>query len=365
MKASVVSSVGGGFQVHDIELDQPTGREVLIEVRASGLCHSDLTLANAGIGYAPPVVLGHEVAGLVVGIGDAVTEFAIGDHVVASLIQFCGKCVQCLSGHTHGCLHQEATLRGEAEPARLRAKDGSVINQGYGLGGFAAQVLAHENQVVRVPKTLPFEQAALLGCGVLTGAGAVLNTANVQHGQTVVVIGAGGVGLSGIGGAVLAGASRIIAIDVADGKLDQARSFGATDVINSSQADPVQAVKALIPTGADHVFDFVGIRMVIEQGLQMLAKGGGLYLVGIGAGATTIDLDALRLQLNQNRIETVYMGSSNLKRDIPFYAEMALAGRFNLQGLVSKTIALSQINEGFASLKDGAIARVVVTDFDN
>lgn len=364
MKASVVSSLGGGFDVRDIELDQPIGREVLIDVKASGLCHSDLTVAVAGIGYAPPVVLGHEVAGIVVAIGDAVFDVKVGDHVVASLIQFCGKCVQCLSGHTHGCLHPEATLRGEAEPARLRATDGSAINQGYGLGGFAAQVLVHENQIASVPKTLPFEQAALLGCGVLTGAGAVLNTAKVQHGQTVIIIGAGGVGLSGIGGAVLAGASRIIAIDVAEGKLVRASSFGATDLINSSEVDPVQAVKALLPDGADYVFDFVGIRTVIEQGLQMLAKGGGLYLVGV-AGATTIDLHTLSLQFNQNRIETVYMGSSNLKRDIPFYADMALAGRLNLEGLVSKKIALSQINEGFDSLKDGAIARVVITDFEN
>lgn len=365
MKASVVSSVGGGFDVQDIELDEPIGREVLIDVKASGLCHSDLTLAKAGIGYPPPVVLGHEVAGVVIAVGDEVADFKIGDHVVASLIQFCGKCVQCLSGHTHGCLHPEATLRGEGEPARMRAADGSVVNQGYGLGGFAARVLAHENQIVAVPKSLPFEQAALLGCGVLTGAGAVLNTANVQHGQSVIVIGAGGVGLSAIGGAVLAGASRIIAIDVADGKLERAKSFGATDVINSSVVDPVQAVKALMPSGADYVFDFVGIRAVIEQGLQMLAKGGGLYLVGIGGGGTTIDLHTLNLQFNHNRIETVYMGSSNLKRDVPFYADMALAGRFNLEGLVSKRIALSQINEGFESLKDGSIARVVVTDFDN
>ena len=365
MKASVVSSVGGGFDVQDIELDKPMGREVLIDVKASGLCHSDLTLARAGIGYAPPVVLGHEVAGVVIALGEEASEFNLGDHVVASLIQFCGRCVQCRSGHTHACLQPEATLREDAEPARLRSSGGRVINQGFGLGGFAAQVLAHENQIARVPKALPFAQAALLGCGVLTGAGAVLNTAGVQHGETVIIIGAGGVGLSGIGGALLAGASRIIAIDVADGKLERARRFGATDVINSRERDPVQAVRALLPGGADYVFDFVGVRAVIEQGLQMLAKGGGLYLVGIGDGATSVELHALSLQLNQNRIETVYMGSSNLKRDIPFYAEMALAGRFNLAELVSREIALSQINDGFESLKDGAIARVVITDFVN
>ena len=365
MKASVVNSIGGTFAVQEIALDQPLGREVLIDVKASGLCHSDLTVASAGLGYAPPLVLGHEVAGVVAAVGCEVIEFSVGDHVVASLIQFCGKCVQCLSGHTHGCLHPEATLRGESERPRLRATDGTAVNQGYGLGGVAAQVLAHENQIALVPKALPFEQAALIGCGVLTGAGAVLNTANVQHGQTVVVIGAGGVGLSVIGGAVLAGASRIIAIDVAAGKLARAKEFGATDVVDSSQVDPVAAVKALIPAGADYVFDVVGIRPVIEQGLQMLAKGGGIYLIGVGNGATSLELQTFGLLFNQNRIETVYMGSSNLKRDIPFYADMALAGRLNLAGLVSKRIALSQINEGYEELKDGSIARVVITDFEH
>lgn len=365
MKASVVSAIGGGFAVQELELAQPLDREVLIDVKASGLCQSDLTLATAGIGQPPPVVLGHEVAGVVVAKGAHVTGINLGDHVVASLIQFCGRCTQCLSGHTHSCPHPEATLRGQDEPARLHARDGSVVNQGYGLGGFAAQVLAHENQIAVVPKALPFEQAALLGCGVLTGAGAVLNTANVQHGQSVVVIGAGGVGLSTIAGAVLAGASRIIAIDVADGKLERARIFGATDVINSSQVDPIHAVRALIAGGADYVFDLVGVRAVIEQGLQMLAKGGGLYLVGIGAGATKVELHTLDLQLNQNRIETVYMGSSNLKRDIPFYADMALSGRFPLQYLVSRRIALSEIDQGYEAMKDGSVARVVVTDFEH
>lgn len=365
MKASVVNAVGGGFAVQELQLAQPQGREVLVEVKASGLCHSDLTLANAGLVYAPPAVLGHEVAGVVIAVGEAVSDCRIGDHVVACLIQFCGHCVPCLSGHTHACLNPDATLRAPDEPARLQTAQGSSVNQGFGLGGFAAQVLAHENQVIVIPKALPFEEAALLGCGVLTGAGAVLNTAKVEHGQSVVVIGAGGVGLSAIAGAVLAGASRIIAVDVAEAKLQRACLLGATDTIDSSQHDPVLAVKALLPGGADYVFDFVGVRAVVEQGLQMLGKGGGLYLVGIGDGSTTVDLRTFDLMLNHNRIEAVYMGSSNAKRDIPFYAEMALAGRFNLAALVSRRIALSQIDEGYLALKDGTTARVVITDFEH
>lgn len=365
MKASVVNAVGGGFTVQELQLAQPQGREVLIQVRASGLCHSDLTLAETGFGYSPPMVLGHEVAGVVIAVGEQVSECAVGDHVVGCLIQFCGRCVPCLSGHTHACLHPEATLRGPDQPARLCCSGGQPVEQGFGLGGFAAQVLTHESQLAVVPKALPFEQAAVLGCGMLTGAGAVLNTAKVRHGESVVVIGAGGVGLCAVAGAVLAGASRIVAVDLAEGKLQRARGLGATDTIDASQTEPVQALKALLPGGADHVFDFVGVRAVVEQGLQMLAKGGGLYLIGIGDGTTRIDLHTLGMMSNHNRIVSVYMGSSNLKRDIPFYAQMALAGRVNLAALVSRQIALSQIDEGFRSLKDGSTARVVITDFEH
>jgi S-(hydroxymethyl)glutathione dehydrogenase/alcohol dehydrogenase len=235
--------------------------------------------------------------------------------------------------------------------------------QGYGLGGFAEQALIHENQLAVVPKELPFPQAALLGCGVATGAGSVLNTANVSAGDRVVIFGAGGVGLNAISGARLAGASRIVVIDIQEKRLDEARRFGATDVIDSTKTKPVEAVRDLVPEGADHVFDFVGLKSVAEQGLAMLGVGGGLYLVGVAKPDVEIALNIVSAIDGQKRVQGVNFGSTNAKRDIPMYAELYLQGRMNLDDLVSRRIPLRQVNDGYAALKDGSLTRVVVTSF--
>jgi S-(hydroxymethyl)glutathione dehydrogenase / alcohol dehydrogenase len=361
MKASVTKGLGEGFVVEDVELAAPLGHEVRIEVRASGLCHSDLSVATF-IGGEFPVVLGHEVAGVVVETGPEVTQVAVGDHVVGSLIQYCGWCVNCLSGRTHICLNPDATLRAAGQAPRL-SWQGAPVAQGMGLGGFAQEALIHENQLAVIPKEMPWAPAALIGCGVLTGAGAVLNSAQVQQGETVVVIGAGGVGMNGVSGARIAGAGTIIVTDIEDGKLERAKAFGATHVINSRTTDPVEAVREITGGGADHVFDFVGARPVTAQGMQMLGKGGGLYLIGVGGMDAGVDVSALVALTNSQKVQGVYMGSSNLKRDIPFYASMYLQGRMNLDDLVSRQIKLSEIDEGYESLKDGTTARVVITDF--
>ncbi|HEX3867220.1 MAG TPA: zinc-binding dehydrogenase [Gemmatimonadaceae bacterium] len=217
-----------------------------------------------------PKTLGHsENARLLV-----TSTLRVGDHVVGSLCQACGTCSRCLSGRPFQCSRPESLLRSSTEAPRLSRK-GSALFQGFGLGGFAERALIHENQLAVVPKELPFPQAALLGCGVVTGAGSVLNTAHVRAGDTVVIIGAGGVGLNAISGARIAGASRIIAIDLAAQRLTAARRFGATDVIDSSTTKPVEAVRELLPGGADHVFDFVGLKVVAEQGLAMLVSEAG------------------------------------------------------------------------------------------
>jgi S-(hydroxymethyl)glutathione dehydrogenase/alcohol dehydrogenase len=235
--------------------------------------------------------------------------------------------------------------------------------QGFGLGGFAEQALVHENQLAVVPKEMPFAQAALLGCGVVTGAGSVLNTANVSAGDTVVIFGAGGVGLNAISGARIAGASRIVAIDIQQKRLDAALRFGATDVIDSAKAKPVEAVRDLLPGGADHVFDFVGLKLVAEQGLAMLGVGGGLYLVGVSKPEVDISVNIFGAIGGQKRVLGVNFGSTNAKRDIPMYAQLYLQGRMNLDDLVSKKISLAQVNDGYAMLKDGSLNRVVVTSF--
>jgi S-(hydroxymethyl)glutathione dehydrogenase/alcohol dehydrogenase len=356
----VVNAIGGGFDyVEDVDIAAPVAREVLVQVRASGLCHTDVLFATHEISPIP-AVFGHEVAGVVAGVGPDVTQFRVGDHVVGSLIQSCGACARCQSGRSFQCPHPEATLRREGEPPRL-SRPGAGLFQGFGLGGFAEQALIHENQLVQVATEIPFAQAALLGCGVVTGAGSVLNTANVQAGETVVVIGAGGVGLNAVSGAHLAGAARVVAVDIEPQRLEAAKHFGATDVVDSGQGDPVEAVRDLLPAGADHVFDFVGLPAVAAQGLAMLGVGGGLYLVGVARpedGFTVSSFDAIG---GQKRVEGVNYGSSNFKRDIPMYADLYLQGRMNLDDLVSRTIALREVNDGYAALRSGALNRVVIT----
>lgn len=361
MKASVIREFGGKFEMADVEIAEPEGREVLVQVKASGLCHSDEIAAKHDLGYTPPMVLGHEVAGEVIAVGPDVTQLAIGDHVVACLVQYCGACKRCLGGQVHLCTDPGSTVRGEHQHPRLSEK-GSAVEQGMALGGFAQKALIHENQLARIPKEMPWAQAALLGCGVVTGAGAVLNTANVKQGDSVVVIGAGGVGLNAINGAITAGATTIIAIDLKDEKLVRAKAFGATHTINSSQTDPVEEVLRITGGGADAVFDFVGIRSVLEQALKMTVDGGGLYMIGVLDPTATVDLSPIDMLMKRRRIEGVYMGSTNPKRDIPLFAELYLQGRFELDALVSKEIRLDQIDEGYASLADPNVARVVITD---
>jgi S-(hydroxymethyl)glutathione dehydrogenase/alcohol dehydrogenase len=361
MKALVLNVLGRGFDFENVDIAAPMGREVLVEVQASGLCHTDLLFATHDI-VPTPAVLGHEVAGVVAEIGPDVAQFRVGDHVVGSLAQSCGTCARCLSARSFQCQHPESTLRRLGDAPRISRK-GAPLFQGFGLGGFAERALIHENQLAAVPKELPFAQAALLGCGVVTGAGSVLNTARVSAGETVVIFGAGGVGLNAMSGARIAGATRIVAIDIMPKRLEAAKRFGATDIIDSTKSEPVEAVRELLRGGADHVFDFVGLKTVAEQGLAMLGVGGGLYLVGVARPDVNIDLNIFVAIGGQKRVVGVNFGSTNFKRDIPMYAELYLQGRMNLDDLVSKTIALRDVNEGYAALKDGSLNRVVVTSF--
>ncbi len=336
MKGLVVNALGRGFDLEDIDIAVPMGREVLIDVQASALCHTDLLFATHDI-VPMPAVLGHEVSGIVAEVGADVTQFRAGDHVVGSLAQSCGWCARCQTGHSFRCQHPEETLRRPTEAPRL-SRHGVGLFQGLGLGGFAERALVHENQLALLPKDMPFAQAALLGCGVVTGAGAVLNTADVRSGDSVVIFGAGGVGLNAISGARIAGAARIVVIDIQPNRLEAALRFGATDVIDSTKADPVEALRALLPRGADHVFDFVGMKAAAEQGIAMLGVGGGLYLVGVSKPEVSLDLNIFDAIGGQKRVQGVNFGSTNFKRDIPMYAELYLQGRLNLDDLVSKRL---------------------------
>lgn len=361
MKAAVVHAAGAGFTIEDIHIDTPQRKEVLIDIKAVGLCHSDYTMASADLGFPFPAVFGHEVAGVVREVGSDVSGLKVGDPVVGALVRYCGECQRCMSGQSYYCKNVDHTLRSADEKPRITL-DGQGLTQAFGLGGFAEQALIHENQLALIPEGIPFENAALLGCGVITGAGAVLNTADINRGDSIAVIGAGGVGLNAISAAVIAGASEIVAIDISDSKLEKARSFGATHTINSKNEDPVRALKEAIPAGIDHVFDFVGTSTIAHQGLEMLSYGGALYLVGIGGADVPITFNAFTFMRNRNRIESVYMGSPNLKVDIPFFAGLEARGLLRLGELISETIFLEQINEGYKRLKEGSVARLVVVN---
>ena len=363
MKAAVLNTPNGIFSIENIEIDGPKGREVLVEVKASGLCHTDLHIAENNFGFPLPAVLGHELAGIVKAIGPEVREFVVGDHVVGSLVQYCGHCEACLDRRTFQCAHPEETMRGAGEAQRL-TRNGEPVLPMFGTAAFAEFTLVHENQLAKVPKELPFPQASVLGCGCVTGAGAAINTASIRPGDTVAVIGVGGVGLNVISGARLAGATRIIAIDTQPAKEELARRFGATDFVLAGDGDHVEVVRTMTDGGVLHAFEVVGARSTIEQSIKMLRKGGCTYVIGMPKPGNTVNIDPLGdLLLNQVTIKGVYMGSSNIKHDIPMYANLYLQGRFNLDDLISKQIGIDGINEAYQELKKGGIARSVITRF--
>lgn len=364
MRAMVVRELGGGWVEENIQIAEPTGNEVLVELRASGLCGSDHMEMSVEVNYPPPAVLGHEISGVVAAVGPNVTTFEVGDHVAGCLVQFCGKCERCLSGEVGLCRNPEDTIRGEGDEPRLKDADGNALIQGMALGGFAEQSLVHENMLIKVPKEMPFPQAAVLGCGVITGTGAVLNAAKVERGESLVIIGAGGVGLNAVSGAVLAGATQIIVVDLNDTTLETAKSFGATHVINSSKTDPVAEVKRLTDGfGVKYVFDVVGIAATARQGYDMLDRGGTLYQIGMSGN--TFELASLPNIFDRKAVQGVFMGSGVPKRDIAALSDLYLNGRLNLDDLVSAEISLGKINEGYEMLKDPTVNRVVITDFAN
>jgi S-(hydroxymethyl)glutathione dehydrogenase/alcohol dehydrogenase len=360
MKAAVLEAIGQPMVIDNIDIADPIGREVLVEVKANGLCHSDLHMAENNFGIALPVVLGHELAGIVTAVGPNVTSVAVGDHVVGSLISHCGACERCLAGRTYECRNRTATARTKDQAPRL-SRGGQPVTQGLSLAGFAEQALVHENNVVKVTKDIPFDKACLLGCGVITGAGAVVNSGQVRVGETVAVIGCGGVGLSAIQGARLSGALRIIAIDLQPGKLALARAMGATDTVNPADGDPIKQVQELTGgLGVDHAFEVIGLKETAMQAYGMLATGGTAYLIGIQKPGTMFEMAGGSFLGTQRNLRGVYMGSSNFKVDVPMYAEYYLQGRLNLDDMVSQTIPLEQVNEGYADLNKGEVARSVV-----
>lgn len=366
MQAALLTELNRPYEIHEVDLSDPIGNEVVVEIKGAGLCHSDLHMAQNDYGIPLPTLLGHENAGVVVALGPEVRSLKVGDHVVACLVGVCGHCDQCLNGYPAGCRFAGATGRDAKQGAKVHWNGRPVTTLG-GMGGFAEHALFPEHLLVSINKDVPFDRASLLGCGVVTGAGAVIRSAQVRFGETVAVFGAGGVGLNAIQAAALSGASKVIAIDLQDGKLDLAKKFGATDVVNPNSGDTVEQVRALTNgRGVDHAFEVIGLVSTLKHATQVLDHRGTAYIVGMQrpGAELTLNVDPMvpsGILMKEQSLRGVMMGSTNFKLDIPLYAEMYLKGRFNLDDLVSANIALGDINEGYAELQTGKVARTVIT----
>ncbi len=357
MKAAIFHGPNTPMTIEDVELDAPKAREIRVRTSYAGICHSDLHFVEGIFPFRTPAVLGHESAGIVEEVGSEVEYVKPGDHVITCLSVFCGHCNHCLSGFPNRCGGRE-TARKSGEGSRLSI-NGEPVAQFAHLSSFAEEMLVHENAVVKIREDMPLDRAALIGCGVTTGAGAALRTADVEAGSTVAVIGCGGVGLSAINGAAIAGAGRIIAVDRIDTKLELARKFGATDTVDASHGDAVEQVKALTGGGVDYSFEAIGLKQTCEQAWQMLATGGTATVIGMVPADQPIEVFGMDL-LQEKKLQGSMMGSNRFRIDMPRYVDFYLSGKLKLDPLISRQISLSDINEGMETLKTGDVARQVI-----
>jgi S-(hydroxymethyl)glutathione dehydrogenase/alcohol dehydrogenase len=357
MKAAVFHGPYQPLTIEEVQIDKPGKREVLVKTAASGVCHSDLHFVEGLWMFPPPAVLGHEAAGIVEEVGEGVTDFAPGDHVISCLSVFCGHCEQCLTGHPNRCTNPE-TRRAPGEPTRL-SQDGKPINQFLNVSSYAEKMLVHENAIVKIRDDVPLDVVALIGCGVLTGVGAALRTAQVEPGSTVAVFGTGGVGLAAIQGARIAGARRIIAVDVIESKLGFAREMGATDSVDASAGDPVQKIKEMTGGGVDYSFEAVGMKLTAEQSFACLNSGGTATVIGMVPMAEKVELPAMLL-LSERKMQGSIMGSNRFRVDIPRYIDFYTQGRLHLDEMVSRKIPLEDVNDAFRAMKAGEVARQVI-----
>ena len=357
MKAAVLWEANAPMTIEDVDIGKPAPREVLIRTAYAGICHSDLHFADGVYSHPMPLVPGHEAAGIVEAVGESVTYVQPGDHVVTCLSVFCGTCPQCVTGHPNLCESTDVKLpAGKARRLWHREK---LVHQFTNLSSFAEQMLVHENAIAKIDRDIPLDRAALVGCGVLTGCGAVFHAARVKPGSTVAVIGCGGVGLSVVNGAMIAGAARIIAIDTMDAKLDLARKLGATDTINASSQDPVAAVIELTKGGVPYAFEALGIPKTAEQAFAMLKPGGVATVLGMFPPGTKLALDA-PLFIRDRKIQGSSMGSNQFRVDIPYLLDLYMKGRLHLDHLISSKIPLSQVNEAYANLRKGTAVRQLI-----
>lgn len=355
IKAAVCHSFGAPLEIQDIQLRAPAAGEVEVALDAVAICHSDITFLEGGWGGSLPAVYGHEAAGVVTAVGAGVHGVAPGDSVCVTLIRSCGHCPNCGSGKLTLC---ETPYDGDTGP--ITTTDGGKLHQAMACGAFAESVVVDQSQVVVIPADMPKDSAALISCGVITGVGAVINAAGLRAGQDVVVIGAGGVGLNAIQGALIAGARRIVAVDMSEEKLQIAREFGATDGILATDPKPWSRARRALGRGADAVIVTVGAIPAYDVAPRYLGYGGKVIMVGMPHSGAASSYEPVILAAVGQGMQGSKMGDVVIKRDIPWMVDLYRQGRLKLDELISGRWRLDQINEAIADTKTGAARRNVI-----
>ncbi len=357
MKAAVCREFGEPLVIEDLNLDPPGANEVHVKLAACAICHSDILYMDGGWGGTLPAVYGHEASGVVEAVGSDVLDVGPGDHVLVTLIRSCGHCFHCAQGDQHICETEFPLDR----QGKLHDGGGHDVQQGLRTGGFAEEVVVDRSQVAVVPKDVPLDSASLLSCGVITGLGAVVNTAKVPQGASVVVIGTGGVGLNSVQGAALSGAHPIIAIDLEDSKIEAAKQFGATHGVNPRNDDAVERVRELTGgRGADYVFVTVGSSRAAEQAMDLLRMAGTMVMVGMPPSGEMASFELVNFAGASQVMLGSKMGSTRLAVDVPKLVALYQEGRLKLDELISARYPLADINEAVAAVKRGEALRNVI-----
>jgi S-(hydroxymethyl)glutathione dehydrogenase/alcohol dehydrogenase len=361
-KAVVVREWNKPVRVEEVEVESPRRGEVMVKIAACGVCHSDLSGANGTIPLPPPLVLGHEAAGVIEEVGDGVDDIAVGDHVVIVWVPMCGECRYCVEGRPALCdMSAKAAFTLPDGTSRLKDRDGKPLNHFAGVSVMAEYATVHRDNVVKIDPEIPLDKAALVGCAVMTGVDAALNTAKVEAGSRVAVFGAGGIGLNVIQGAALAGAAQIIAVDLEDKKLDWARQFGATHAVNPSRdGDPVAKIHELTGGGADYAFECIGLPDVIAQSYNAVCKGGTAVVVGVTRADGVVTLGTFMMPFQEKVLTGSMYGSARPKIDFPRLLNLYQTNRLKLDELVTATYSIDEINRAFEDMQSGVNARGVI-----
>jgi S-(hydroxymethyl)glutathione dehydrogenase/alcohol dehydrogenase len=360
-KAAICREINQPVVVEEIEVESPHRNEVMIRLAACGVCHSDYSVTTGTIPFPPPVVLGHEGAGIVVEVGEGVTGLAVGDAVVSSFVSMCGKCRYCQTGRPQLC-DQAAKAAYTLPDGTVRTKDlqGKPLNIFSGCGVMAEYATLHTDNVVKIDQDIPLDRAALVSCGVMTGVGAVVNTARVEAGSIAVVFGCGGVGLNAIQGCAIAGAAMIVAVDTADAKLEMAKQFGATHVLNAKTEENVVKALRKLTGGADYAFECVGYGEIAAQAYGCLRKGGTAVVVGVASQKDNTTVRTASLTFEEKTLTGSYFGSARPREDFPRLLALYRAKRLKLDELITRTYRIDEAPQAFADLASGKNARGVI-----